>query len=163
MKKMVFLLCVLLLTGLLAACGGTASTPAAPPTKTTTVSTPTPKTEVITSPIVGTYTTTITQADVASMPDLKSNVGDWTITLRNDGTYTATLKGGPSLNAQYNVTQDQVMFSNAAVCVQYFGPDAATGTYAWTLNGKQLIMKAIQDKCSFRKLVHTAHPWIKQS
>jgi len=153
---------LILIPFVLVGCGGNQTTSSPTPTATPTP-TPTPTSVVITSPIVGTYTVTITQQDVASMPDLAVAVGHWTLTLRNDGVHVfSNADDGDLVHGTYQVSPGQVSFTDLMVCAESYGSDAATGTYSWTLQGKTLILRAKVDSCPNRKLVLTTHPWVKQ-
>lgn len=156
---------LMLLSLVLVACGGSQTTSSPTPTATpTSTPTPTPTSVVITSPIIGTYTVTITQADIPqgslALP------GHWTITFMSDGTYAVLLEGAPHSEGSYSVKQNQFTLIKDVRCTE-FGqsegiPDAGTGTYIWALQGNKLTLKAVVDTCSPRKLVFTTHPWVKQ-
>ena len=162
MKRPPLLLSVLLLVSLLAACGGgAASTPTSSPTKTVPVSTPTPTREVISSPIVGTYDTTITKKDVASMPGRSFDIGPYTWSFNDNGT-TSWTQYGPnagSENGQYQVSQGALSLTDPYCNSAWSAP---TGTYSWVLKGNLLILQAKDDGCWDRKIVLTAHPLLRQ-
>ena len=45
-----------------------------------------------------------------------------------------------------------------------YGPDTATGTYTWSIQGKTLILKVVGvDVCPARKLIFTSHHLLKQA
>jgi hypothetical protein len=163
MKRQPLLLGVLLLVSLLAACGGgTASTPASSPTKTVPVSTPTPTRVVITSPIVGTYSTTITNQDVASMHASSLDIGLHTWSFNDDGTYSWRESGpnGGTNTGRYQVSQGALSITDSAYCADQF--NAPTGTYNWVLKGNMLILQSKDDACLDRKIVLMAHPLLRQ-
>jgi len=165
MKSSPLLLGVLLLVSLLAACGGgAASPPASSPTKTVPVSTPTPTREVITSPIVGSYSTTITKQDIASMPDRKIDVGTYMVSFIDDGSFSVT-EFGPNSGSEdgsYQVSQGvlTIMDATYSSCADQW--HAPTGTYSWVLKGNMLILQAKDDGCLDRKILLTAHPLLRQ-
>ncbi len=158
---------LMLMTLVLVACGGnqkTSSPTTATPTVPARTPTPTATSVVITSPIVGTYAVTITQADIPN--DSLAVPGHWMITFTNDGRYTVILEGAPHSVGTYQVKNQQLTIINDSRCIE-FGQsegisDAGTGTYTWMLNGKMLTLKAVTDTCSPRKLVLSTHPWVKQ-
>jgi hypothetical protein len=163
MKRLPLLLGVLLLVSLLAACGGgAASTPAASPTQTVPLSTPTPTLEVITSPIVGTYSTTITQQDIASMHASRLDIGPHTWSFSGNGTYIWVQIGpnGGSDTGSYQVSQGALSITDPSWCADQF--NAPMGTYSWVLKGHMLILQAKDDGCLDRKIVLTAHPLLRQ-
>lgn len=168
MKRHLLLLVVLLLACLLVACSnGATVTSTTSSTKTVVVSTPTPTQEVITSPIVGTYTITITQKDVAAKPDLASDLGTHTWILKGDGTYFWKLRTPPNstlgsfnIDGSYQVAQGEVSMKDA-LCANYLNAPGA-GTYMWQIKGNDLLLQVKSDDCVDRKLVLTAHPLVKQ-
>jgi hypothetical protein len=114
---------------------------------------------VIKAPIVGTYTTTIAEQDVASMPQLSVDVGKWTLTLSQDGSYQF-VKGDLIVYGTYQVSAAQASFTDAQ-CAHMYGPDAATGTYHWTLQGKMLLLGAKVEQCPNRQVVLTSHALLR--
>ena len=158
MKRVVFLLCVLILANLLAACSGTSSTLTASARATMAASLP----RAPVTPLVGVYTTTITKDDVASSHELNNKVGSWLITFQVGGTYVGLVGYDAPIMGQYTMRQDQVVLKNL-ICLQGAGPGAETGTYTWTLKGNMLTLKVVSDLCPYRKLVATAHPLLKRS
>jgi hypothetical protein len=129
------------------------------------------------SPLVGSYTTTITKQDGTFMGDapaviIPSSVGsvalgDWVIEFRNDGYFTAQ---GPNSNSsaqyagmgQYKVTDNLLTISDSK-CWEFNGIQARTATYKWILYGQQLLLKEAEpDLCGARKLLFTSHSLMKQ-
>src|SRR5579872_1542593 len=142
MKRHSVFLGILLLVSLLAACsGGAASPPVSSPTKTVPVSTRTPTREVITSPIVGSYSTTITKQDIASMQSSILFIGPYTMSFNDDGTFDLRSFGpnGGSDTGRYQVSQDELSLTDSICADQYNAP---TGTYSWVLKGNTLILRA---------------------
>jgi WD40 repeat protein len=122
-----------------------------------------PSIQATTSPLVGNYATTITPDDIPKdYPELSGNVGAWIITFANDGSYAVFSHGQQLTEAMYKVTQNQLTITDNTRCIQLYGPNAATGTYTWMLEGKMLTLKAVQDICLDQKLVLSTHPWVKQ-
>ena len=163
MKRSPLLLGVLLLVSLLAACGGgAASTPAPSPTKTVSVSTPTPTREVITSPIVGIYSTTITKQDIASMHASTLDIGDHMWSFNGNSTYSWQQFGpnGGIDRGTYQVSQGALSITDSSYCADQW--NAPTGTYSWVLKGNMLILQAKDDGCLNRKIILTAHPLLRQ-
>ncbi len=157
MRRVLFLLCVLILASLLASCSSTSSTLTASARATMAASLP----RAPVTPLVGVYATTITKSDVASSRELSGEIGTWLITFQVSGTYVGLLGNDPPIMGQYTMTQDQVILKNF-VCIQSAGPAAETGTYTWTLKGNTLTLKVVSDLCPYRKLVATAHPLLKR-
>jgi hypothetical protein len=163
MKRPPLLLGVLLLVSLLAACGGSAaSAPASSPTKTVPVSTPTPTREVITSPIVGIYSTTITKQDIASMHASTLDIGDHMWSFNDNSTYSWQQFGpnGGTDRGTYQVSQGALSITDSSYCADQW--NAPTGTYSWVLKGNMLILQAKDDGCLDRKIVLTTHPLLRQ-
>ena len=158
MKRVLLVLCVLVLADLLASCSSTSSALTASARATMAASLP----RAPVTPLVGVYATTITKSDVASSHELNSEIGTWLITFQVGGTYVGLLGNDPPILGQYIMTQDRVLLKNLA-CIQSAGPGAETGTYIWTLKGNMLTLKVVSDLCPYRKLVATAHPLLKRS
>jgi hypothetical protein len=166
MKRPPLLFGVLLLVSLLTACSsGAAATPASSPTKTVPVIAPTPTRELITSPIVGTYSATITKQDVAKMPDRSINLGTHKWSFNDNGTYNWIFNGpntngnGVDATGQYQVSQGELSLTDP-VCASVW--NAPMGTYSWVLNGNMLILQAKDDGCLDRQFVLTTHPLLRQ-
>jgi hypothetical protein len=157
-KRVVFLLCVLILASLLASCSSTSSTLTTSAKATMAASLP----RAPVTPLVGVYVTTITKSDVASSREFSSEIGTWLITFQVSGMYVGLLGNDPPIMGQYTMTQDRVILKNLA-CIQSAGPGAETGTYTWTLKGNMLTLKVVSDLCPYRKLLATAHPLLKRS
>ena len=171
-------LVLFLLMSLLAACSGATSSPAS---GVRIHPTATPTSDMIHSPLVGIYVTTITPKDVAGHlefydPAAPSSTsmylpGLWVLTFRTDGIWIA--QGSTDLNNQYigtghyQVTPSQVTFVTDARCLEYYvpyyGSQAQSATYTWRIRGKTLVLQAAQDPCAPRKIVLSSHPWTSQS
>jgi hypothetical protein len=129
------------------------------------------------SPLVGTYTTTITkrdgiflvdfpavsvQGDMGSLP-----IGNWMVEFRSDGYYTALGENSysPAQYAglgQYTVSGNHLTVSDVK-CEEFDGHEGATATYAWELRGQVLTLKVVgADLCPTRELLFTSHPLHKQ-
>jgi hypothetical protein len=157
-KRVLFLLCVLIAANLLGSCSSTSSTLTTSARATMAASLP----RAPVTPLVGVYATTITKDDVASSHGLNNEVGTWLITFQVGGTYVGLLGYDAPIMGQYTMTQDRVILKNLT-CLQSAGPGAETGIYAWTLKGNMLTLKVVSDLCPYRKLVATAHPLLKRS
>jgi hypothetical protein len=171
MDKKKFIISAFLLLGILAACsGGTTTTPSTARTVPKPVHAPPVP---VKSPLVGSYTTIITQKDGTLMitspaviaPGSAGSValGGWLIAFNSDGYYTAQ---GPNSNAsdqyaglgQYTVTANLLSISDAK-CWEFDGPQARTATYRWTLQGQMLRLNVVgNDLCSARSILLTSHP-----
>jgi hypothetical protein len=163
MKRHPLFLGILLLVSLLAACGGgAASPPASSPTKTVSLSTPTPTREVITSPIVGSYSTTITKQDIASMQSSSLFIAPYTVSFNEDGTFDLRSFGPNSGDdtGRYQVSQGELSLTDSICADQYNAP---TGMYSWVLRGNTLILHTKEDGCPDRKIPLIAHPLHRQS
>jgi hypothetical protein len=179
MKKMSWLLCLVVLMNVVVACGG-ATIPASSSAATQTLSLSTPTGQPAPSPLAGTYTTTITRNDLASHPDLMEQqgpggmdlLGTWVLKFNNNSNWTA-LNGDYISGRQYigsgifKVTSNQLTVVTDSKCLEFygplFGPDAQTSTYTWTISGQTLTLKTAQDLCAARKLIFTSHAWARQA
>lgn len=162
LKRPSLFLGAFLLVSLLAACGNGAASPVvSSPTQTTAASTPNPTAEVKSSPIVGAYLTTITQQDIARMPDRAINLGTHMWMFNSNGTYNWIVHGPNAISdtGHYQLSQGELTLTDS-FCDSLW--NAPTGTYSWVLKGNQLILQAKNDGCLDRKFVLTTHPLIKQ-
>src|SRR6266571_3021653 len=159
-------------------CGGTTAPAASSATPAPSLSTPT--SQPISSPLAGTYTTTITSNDLASHPDLMQQqgpdgmdlLGTWILKFKGNSNWTA-LNGDYISGRQYigsglyKVTSTQLIVVTDSKCLEFygslFGPDAQTSTYQWTIEGQTFTLKTEQDLCAARKLIFTSHPWQRQA
>ena len=164
----------LLLVIVLAGCQQAAPLPASVQATATPV-TPTPD---ISSPLIGTYTTTITGQDIVDHPELdtgdqKGNAGGmalrgiWTLIYRSDGIWIA--QDNNEYGRQYigtghfSVSDHQVMLLTDSKCLEYYVPYYGVGaqfaTYTWQLNGTTLTLRTASDLCTPRHIVLASHPW----
>lgn len=178
-RRLSYALAFFLLMSLLAGCSSATSAPAS--SGVITHPTATPTSFGVNSPLVGTYTTTITPKDVVghrefdnpSLPPSSTTVylpGLWVLSFRNDGIWIA--QGSTELNNQYigtgryQVTASQVTLVTDSKCLEYYvpyyGPGAQSATYTWTIHGKTLVLRTAQDLCAPRKIVLSSHPWTLQ-
>jgi hypothetical protein len=134
MKQMPVLLCAVLVASLLAACGTVRSSA---------------------SGLVGTYTTTLTKADLD--PSYTGSPGTWILKLDAVGQFTASKNDQIENSGTYTVVNNQFTITDPRC-----GP--FTGKYTWMLEKMMLTLKAGQDQdiCINRRLVLTARPWVKQ-
>jgi len=175
-KTYPFVLLVLFLC-MLAACSN-----AAPSVQPRVSASPTPMPVAISSALLGTYTTTIVERDVASHPELDTAwqgtnaggmalPGTWILTFRSDGVWIAEDSVGYGRQyigtGIYTVTQNQVTLKTDSKCLEYYvpyyGPEAQSATYIWRLSGQKLILQTVRDLCTPRKIVLVSHPWTRQS
>jgi hypothetical protein len=170
MDRFRFFLCFVLLTGLLVACSSPLLPAMTATTTATAISTPTHQSSS-SSPIVGTYTMTITPKDIASAnnPRITFEVqpGGWNLVLRSDGYYTVTTNYHPYGmsyvgEGTYTIEANRMLMKDGN-CWEYFGSKGRFGTYTWSFQGKRLVFAAVVDQCLSRKLVFTLHPWLLQT
>lgn len=112
----------------------------------------------------GTYTTTITAADVAKYglpsPYPEILVGDWELTFNADGSNEA-------LNTTTRASGQGVYFTNHAVLIygkdsgELSCPSPAYAVYKWSVSGNELTLKAVSEmseRCWGRFIISTSHP-----
>lgn len=173
MRRRLYLLALALLASLLTSCESPTSHPVAYTPTSTSTATSTPTGAIVSSPLIGTYTTTITQKDINAV-DLTRNAltgsdvqpGSWLLTFRNDGYYTA-FGGNYPLGISYIGAGPYIVAQNKLTLVdgkcEEFYSEGRIGVYSWSLKGKWLLLKMIADTCTARVLVMTSHPWQRQS
>ncbi len=170
-KKILRVFFLLLIFGL-AACSGSGGTGASAPSPTVTRAVApvqgTPTT-VIQSPLVGRYTLVVTSKDIDPNSPLVDNIstGTWVLDFRPDGGIIGqdgnylTLGATYVVLGQYSVHGSQFTMYDTK-CWEFWGDNAKTATYAWTLQGNMLFLKPVGfDGCPGRSLLF-AHPWMRQ-
>jgi hypothetical protein len=114
----------------------------------------------------GTYTTTITEADIPpgfppeAIPIL---VGEWQIEFTEAGSLVVTKDGDIVVVGHYNSNPFRVALTDqqgALACTD--APGIATGIYQWSFANDELVLTTVRDRCAGRNLVLTAHPLQKQ-
>ena len=169
-KKILRMLFLLLIFGL-ASCSGSAGTATPSPAATIAV-TPVQRTPTSTihSPLVGRYTLVVTSKDFDPNSPLAYNIstGTWILDFRPDGGIIGqdgnylTLGATYVVLGQYTVRGNQFTMYDTK-CWEFWGDNAKTATYSWTLQGDTLLLKAIgNDGCPGRSLLF-GHPWMRQS
>jgi len=163
--KMLFLLLIL---GLVSCSGTTGTiTPASSVTPTLTHNSPTP---LIQSPLVGQYTSLITSKDIDPNSPLVYNIGTgtWLLNFRADGHVTSEDGNYATIGATYVLLGTYTVNGNFftihdSKCWEFWGDNAKTATYSWTIQGNTLFLKtAGVDACPGRNLIFSAHPWTRQ-
>jgi hypothetical protein len=106
------------------------------------------------STFAGTYTTSISEADVP--PEGKDLVGIWEIMLSEENQFTAAKSGEVQARGTYLVQNDHVSFADQD------GPNAcpkeqAAGMYQVSYDAETVTFTALEDQCSDRKIILTAH------
>ena len=121
--------------------------------------------------LIGMYTTTITQQEIASAHNTRISFqvqpGSWNFVLRSDGYYTLMTNNHPYGmsyigEGTYTITGNQLI-SKDANCWEYYGNAGHFATYMWSLQGKQLRFTTVKDACLSRQFVFTLHPWLLQT
>ena len=106
------------------------------------------------STFTGTYTTSISEADVP--PEGKDLVGIWDIMLSEQNQFTASKSGEVQARGTYLVQNDHVSFADQD------GPNAcpkeqAAGTYQVSYDVDTLTFTAVDDQCAGRKIILSSH------
>lgn len=169
-KNILRMLFLFLILGL-AACSGSSATGTPSPTTTATV-TPVQNTPISTihSPLVGRYTLVVTSKDFDPNSPLADNIstGTWILDFRPDGGIIGQDGNYLTLGATYVVLGQYTVNGNRFTmydtkCWEFWGDNAKTATYAWSLQGDTLFLKPIGgDGCPGRSLLF-GHPWMRQS
>jgi hypothetical protein len=118
----------------------------------------------------GIYTVTISRLDIPNdMPGGPSLIGQWIITLADDGTYTVARQDvGVVAAGTYEVNGATLKFSGWEGLVGCAGSterieadDAgATATYAWRFEDDALVLTPIHESCSDRRLILTTRSFV---
>jgi hypothetical protein len=106
------------------------------------------------STFAGTYTTSISEADVP--PEGKDLVGIWEIMLSEQNQFTASKSGEIQSRGTYLVQNDHVSFADQD------GPNAcpkeqAAGTYQVSYDVDTVTFTAVDDQCAGRKIILSSH------
>lgn len=93
--------------------------------------------------------------------NLDAGFGDSEVVLLDDGRYTNGAIGAVSVEGNYKLTGDRIIFVE-------FGPADAPclhipGTYKWSVKQKILTLQAMDDKCPTRQFDWASGLWIKGS
>jgi hypothetical protein len=108
----------------------------------------------------GTYSTTITAADLQGFPPeiIAILVGVWETEFTAGGSYIVTKDGDIVVIGHYNSTSDTLIMHDlqgAYSCTDE--PGIATGVYRWTVENNALVLSAVKDRCAGRQAILTAH------
>lgn len=87
--------------------------------------------------------------------------GDWELDLNAPRRYQIRLNGAVMVEGRYTPNPARLVLHDEA------GPlacpsDLANAVYAWSINGGELHLSALQDRCDGRGFVLTAKPWAVQ-
>ncbi len=118
-------------------------------------------TECVSSPVEllkGIYTTLISAAD--DQVNGLSQPGRWDLELGDDNRFTVFRDSEVVVEGRYAVKEDQLEFTDEE------GPLAcqngqATGSYGWSLDGKTLTLRLVDDGCEGRKAVLATQSFTK--
>jgi hypothetical protein len=114
----------------------------------------------------GTYTTTITEADIPPYfpPEaIAILVGQWQIEFTEAGSSVVTKDGDIVVVGHYTSTPTRVVLTDqqrALSCTD--APGIARAVYKWSLGNDELVLSSVLDRCAGRQVVLTAHPLQKQ-
>ena len=151
MSKLTF---VCVLTGLaLAGCGGSSGDDGAVPAE-----------------LVGTYTTTLEDADISPNSAAELEPGEWKLVIATTG----AADGGPVLAIEHpekgtlegpglRVDGDRFLFEDEE-CLQDTGYVFYDNEYSWKLDASTLTLTTVKNDCPDRvaETILTSHPWTKQ-
>jgi len=104
------------------------------------------------APLSGVFGTTIRGATPAAL-----NAG-WTVNLVPNGAYSIDRNHHAVVIGRDTRSAATIVFGHE------YGPFAckSSGKYRWSLSGKKLTLKLVQDSCAGRRTVLTSHTLIKQ-
>jgi hypothetical protein len=104
------------------------------------------------APLSGVFGTTIRGATPAALN------ASWTVNLLPNGAYSIDRDHHAVVIGRGTRTPATIVFAHE------YGPFAckSTGKYRWSLSGKKLALRVVQDSCAGRRTVLTSHTLIKQ-
>jgi hypothetical protein len=107
---------------------------------------------VASAPLSGVFGTTIRGATPAVLN------ASWTVNLLPNGAYSIDRNHHAVVIGRDTRSAATIVFAHE------YGPFACknTGKYRWSLSGKKLTLKVVQDSCAGRRIVLTSHTLIKQ-
>ena len=113
----------------------------------------------------GTYTTTITEADLQFFPPeiIALLVGEWQMELTEDGSNLVSKDGEIIAIGRYTSTPFHLVISDLEgplACTD--APGIATGVYRWSFDNDALTFDAVNDRCIGRQTILMAHAWEMQ-
>jgi hypothetical protein len=160
-NKKPFVVLVIMLASLLAACGAGTASSGVVPTATvapapTLAPVPTATSLPIPADLVGTYSKTLAPPDI-----LPIGAGTWVLTLSQDGSYSLTTPDAHirPLNGMFSLTRVAQIGNEIT-----FFHDQCGGqpTYTWQLTGNQLTINVLfGDSCGARIAILSNKVWIK--
>lgn len=115
----------------------------------------------------GTYTTTITEADVAKYglpsPYPEILIGEWEMSFNEGGNFAVrnTTTGASGVGAYFS-NQTVLIFGKDSGDLACYSP--AYAVYKWSLSGNTLTLTAVSensDRCWGRFIVNTSHSFVK--
>jgi hypothetical protein len=107
---------------------------------------------VASAPLSGVFGTTIRGATPAVLN------ASWTVNLLTNGAYSIDRNHHAVVIGRDTRSAATIVFGHE------YGPFAckSSGKYRWSLSGKKLTLKVVQDSCAGRRTVLTSHTLIKQ-
>lgn len=159
---------VALVAAIVGACSGTGTSAGAAATASTAASQAVTPSVAIPEAIIGTWTTTITEADLlgAGLPEaaLAENVGTYTMTLGQDGTWSSSTESNvpqrwPVFRGSYIATGP-----NTFTQTTDFPPDYAGDVvdFTWSIEDGALMLKVPEPPDPVLPVVVETHPWQRQ-
>jgi len=121
--------------------------------------------------IAGTYVVTLTEEGLTAAgigfryaTEFKDTT--WQLEFTNDGVVRFFQENdlGMRVRAEgpFSLSSDEISFgadTGIFACAE-FGIEQ--GTYQWKLEGDQLFLSVMEDKCEHRGIIYSAQPWMKQ-
>jgi hypothetical protein len=89
--------------------------------------------------------------------------GDWQLDLTDPRTYVTRLNGDAVVVGRYTANPARLVMHDQTgplTCPAESG--LAHAVYAWSLDGEELSLASVQDRCEGREFVLTVKPWQKQ-
>ena len=117
-------------------------------------------------PPPGTYTTTITEADIP--PEFPPEfipilVGQWESEFTEAGSIITSKDGEVVVVGRYTSTPVRVVLTDLlGPLACNINPGWATGVYGWMFDNNELTLTVVHDACEGRPVVLTAHPLQKE-
>jgi hypothetical protein len=88
--------------------------------------------------------------------------GDWELDLTDPRNYLIRLNDDVVVEGRYTSNPARLVMRDLAGPLACPYPGIAQGVYAWSLDGDELSLAVVQDRCEGRPFVLTVKPWEKQ-
>ncbi len=111
---------------------------------------------------LGTYSTTITEADIT--PNISPGsasflTGVWELILLEKDGYVVTKNGRYVAEGHCTMAENLIVFTDERGPMACSWAGKMAGSYKWAFDGQTLNLTMVEDQCSSRNFIFTRHLW----